>query len=254
MAFRQIRFIIRFARLDPLIHLLNRMKPTLALLLLTLTTILARADETKTWPMPPMDYFLARIPAPPTAGDAMDQADLLYSQAIQAGATPEQIAHAQKMVAFSVFSFAEVLGPNFTAANDPQTAAFFKRVEATANGVKNPLKDHFARLRPVDAHKDTVKALVTYEAGYSYPSGHSTRSWLDALVLGELDPADRFAFIRLAGQVGFDRILGGMHYQTDVIASRALAELIFQSLQKDPDFQKEFEALRTAEWKSRPGK
>ncbi|CAN5324278.1 phosphatase PAP2 family protein [soil metagenome] len=230
------------------------MKACLTLLLLALTAALTHAGDIPTWPMPPMDYFLERMPTPPATGSAMDQADLDYILVVQAAATPEQIAHAQKSVAFDVFTFSEVLGPNFTVAHYPQTAAFFKRLEVTSNDVKNPIKDHYARLRPYEAHKDLVKILVTREPNFSFPSGHATRSWLYALVLGQLDPANRLPFLHCASQVGADRIIGGMHYQTDVLAAHALAQLIFDALQKDPTFLQDLNTLRAAEWKSPPAK
>jgi len=204
------------------------------------------------WPLPPDDYFLQRVPAPPEKGGAGETADYDYSLAVQAGAQPDQIAHAQVTAAFDVFTFAEVLGPKFTAANYPLTATFFKRLEVTSSGPKNFLKDHYGRLRPIDAHRDTVKEIQPYEAGYSYPSGHSTRSWLYALVLGQLDPPDRHAFLRSAAGVGWDRILGGMHYQSDVIASRTLAQLIYSALMEEPDFVKALGELRTSEWTPPP--
>jgi len=208
----------------------------------------AKEPAPEPWPLPPNDYFLQQIPPPPAAGSAGDEADLAYSLAVQAGATPGQIAHAVTTAGFDVFIFSEVLGPKFTATNYPKTAAFFKKLEVTANGPKNFLKDHFGRLRPVDGHKDLVKQNVPYEAGFSYPSGHSTRSWLYALVLGQLDPAQKDAFVRCAVQVGWDRILGGMHYQNDVVASRTLSQLIYDALMKEPDFVQALNALKTEEW------
>lgn len=205
------------------------------------------------WPLQPTDFFLKLIPPPPVAGDAADRADLDYTLAIQADASPDQIRHAVIVALyFDVFSYSEVLGPKFTAITYPQTAAFFKRLEITANGIKNTLKDHFARPRPVDGHKGEVKELVPYESGYSYPSGHATRAWLYALVLGELDPADRLAFLRQAALVGYFRVLGGMHYQSDVIASRTLAESLFTQLQANPDFTKALAELKAAEWAKPP--
>lgn len=225
---------------------------TICFLCLSLSHLLAGDASVQPWPLPPAEFFLKQIPAPPQAGDALDKADLDFTVALQAGATPTEIAHAIQSAGFTVFTFSEVLGPEFTAAKYPRTAAFFTRLEVTANDVKNELKDHFKRLRPIDAHKDVVKENVPYEAGYSFPSGHSTRSWLYALVLGQLDPADRLALLRSAAQVGLDRVIGGMHYQSDVVNSRAASELIFECLMKEPDFVKDLDALKAAEWTPPP--
>ncbi len=224
-------------------------------LVLNLLTFSAWAEEAKpaAWPMPAMEFFLERIPPPPKPGDSADQADLDYTLAVQANASADEIRKATIVaVLFNVFSYSEVLGPKFTEAAYPQTRAFFKRLELTANNTKNPLKDHFARLRPVDAHKGLVKELVPYESGFSYPSGHTTRAWLYALILGQLDPGDRLAFIREAAQVGAYRVLGGMHYQSDVIVSRTLAEILYAQLMSQPDFVKALDALKAAEWATPP--
>jgi acid phosphatase (class A) len=205
------------------------------------------------WITPSLDVLLAQVPPAPTAGSPADRADLDYTLAIQADANPDLLRRAEIVALyFNVFSYSQVLGPKFTPDAYPKTHAFFKQLDATTNVSKNLLKDHFARPRPVDAHKGLVKQLVPYEAGYSYPSGHSARAWLDALVLGQLDPGDRLAFLRQAALVGYYRVLGGMHYQSDVIASRTLAEYLFAQLQADPAFTKALADLQAAEWATPP--
>lgn len=54
------------------------------------------AKEAPVWPMPPLSYFVERIPPPPNDGDAADLSDLDYVLAVQHTATPAQIAHAKK--------------------------------------------------------------------------------------------------------------------------------------------------------------
>jgi len=214
--------------------------------------VVARSEDSaiQPWPLPPNDTFLAVIPPPPKPGDPRDISDLDYTLAVQAAATPEQIAHAVKTAGLNVFTFSEAIGPRFTAENYPRTEAFFKRLEVTAKGPTNYIKDTYQRLRPIDGHKGVVKLNAPYEAGFSCPSGHSTRSWLFALVLGQLDPAARFACIRAAAQVGEDRVVAGLHYETDVIASRALAQQIYSDLMKEPLFVKDLDALKAAEWQN----
>jgi acid phosphatase (class A) len=96
-----------------------------------------------------------------------------------------------------------------------------------------------------------VKELVTEEHGYSYPIGHSTRSWLFALLLGELDPIHRNAFLASAMQVCNDRVMGGMHYPSDMMASRVLAEELYRILLKNTAFMNDLESLRLKEWTKR---
>jgi acid phosphatase (class A) len=202
----------------------------------------------KPWPLPPGTYFLERIPPPPADLGFRDRMDLRHSVAEQAQAEAADIAKAEGFVQFNVFAFSDVLGPKFTAKNFPATAMFFNRLETTANGPKNFIKDHYARIRPYLAHPESIKLLITPDSGFSYPSGHATRSWLYAQVLSELAPAKRQALLEHAAAVARSRVIGGMHYRSDIAASRELAELIFHSLGRDPEFLADLRRLRISEW------
>jgi len=213
----------------------------------------AAAKAPAPWPLPPNDFFLGKIPPPPAKDSAEDQADVAYSVQVQATAPPAQIKQAVDIaVNLSVFSFSEVLGANFTKANYPLTAAFFKRLDATANIPKNFIKDHYARVRPYLAHPDQVKQLVPVDSGYSYPSGHVTRAELTALALGYLDPEKKDALLGFVDQVAADRIIGGMHYRSDTAESKVLGQLVFAELMKEPEFVAALDALKAKEWAQMP--
>lgn len=217
------------------------------LLFIFLVSPFLHAERTG-WPLPPAESFLAIVPPPPATGTPADKADLNAVIGMQARRTPAEIAHAEKSVGFTVFTFAEVRGEGFTAASYPETDAFFRKLEDTVNAPKNLIKDTFHRERPYKAFPDQVKALVTIEKNYSYPSGHSLRSWLAALVMGNLDPARRADYLACAMQVNLDRIIGGMHFPSDTAAGRTLAEAIYADLMADPRFQADLEFLRKAEY------
>jgi acid phosphatase (class A) len=172
-------------------------------------------DQPAAWQLPPYTTFLEIIPPPPTPGSPATQADLDGVLALQDHPTKQELEHAERTVSFMVFSYAEVLGAEFRAESYPETAQFFKRLETTANDPKNFLKDTYHRDRPYKAFPGVVKELVDEEHGYSYPSGHSTRAWLFALVLGDLDPKHRNALLASAMQVCNDRVIGGMHYPSE---------------------------------------
>lgn len=228
-----------------------KLVPLLFAVVLLAPSVLAE-EQKEIWKLPPNTDYDDVLPPPPSDGSPMALADLAYTLAVQADATPEAIAEAQWIAGFSVFTFSEVLGPTFTAGNYPKTAAFFEKLEATVNVPKNYLKDKFGRIRPWQAHEGEVKRLVPDEKGFSYPSGHATRSWCFALFLGELDPEYQHAFIRQANKIGYSRVLGGMHYVSDIILSRQLAQLLYEQLKQDEEFRKDFEALRKEEWTPAP--
>ena len=179
----------------------------------------------------------------------MDLSDVVARQQMVTQADLKSIA---RTYWFDIFTFSDVLGPQFTAGNYPQTAALFARVIATANFVTSGLKDHYQRPGPFVAHPDQVQLLVRNEPGYSYPSGHTTRGRLCALVLAELNPSQRGLIVPAAERVGIDRIMAGEHYQTDIAAGRRLAKILFQILNKNQQFQAELTAVKAAEWTTPP--
>jgi len=215
-----------------------------------LAACILQVQATEPWPLPPDSYFLERLPKPPAPDSRDDLADRNASIALQKNAAPDEIAHAEAFSKFDVFDFATVVGPNFTPVNFPRTAAFFARLQATADRPKNFIKDHYARPRPYLGHPEAIKQLVTPDTGYSYPSGHGTRSWLYARVLGELDPGHLEQFLKRANAIGQSRVLGGMHYLSDIAASHKLADLLFTSLMSEPEFRSQLETLRLQEWNS----
>ena len=74
------------------------------------------------------------------------------------------------------------------------------------------------------------------------------RGLLWALVLSELDPKKKNQIISCAAHIGSGRAVVGAHYETDIMASRALGRLIFNNLKSDSDFVKELAAAKKAEW------
>ena len=149
---------------------------------------------------------------------------------------------------YNVFTFAEVRGDSFTRENHLKTAAFFKKVEDTSNTPKNIIKDIIHRERPYKTFSNQVKPLLTIEGGYSFPSGHSMRSWLHALLMGDLDPEKRANYLFCATRVNTDRIIGGMYHPSDAVAGRALAQAIDEALMADSSFKLELEQFRKAEY------
>lgn len=226
----------------------------LSILALALSCVKLSAEPSATpppqprWNLPALEYFIEKLPAPPRSGSFRDRLDLQDARARQASMSQKQLAHAQVTFRLTVFTFAEALGSDFTAEKYPRTAAFFSRVASDANLIITGLKNHYQRVRPFQAHPGQVSIYVPAEAGYSYPSGHSTRSRLYAMLLAELDPSKKREISLCAQKVATDRILAGEHYLTDLEAGRKLGKLICQSLMRDPGFRSSLEEVRLAEW------
>jgi len=202
--------------------------------------------------MPDLEYFERKLAPPPREGSFRDRMDLRDAIAQQQLVTEEKNKRIQRTYRFDVFYFSKVFGPDFNAEKYPKTAAFFAKVARTAGGVVSELKEHYKRLRPFAAHSDQIKLLVRNEPGYSYPSGHTARSRLSALIIAELDPPARRAVLNASEDVAVDRIYAGEHYLTDLEGGRSLGKILFQLLSKDPAFIAELRALKEAEWTPPP--
>lgn len=228
-------------------------KSVIALLLFTLGSTFAvqAADEAKPFITSQELDLTKYLPAPPADDSAQTKAELKELLEIQATRTPEQEKAAVADAEENVWRFADVMGPEFTAAKLPKTAALFDRVIATEDVVDDHAKKAFNRPRPYMLDEQIHPLLKKSKSG-SWPSGHSTVGYLMATVLGDLVPEKRNALFARASVYAENRLVAGFHYRSDTVMSRTGAALIAQKMAEQPDFQAEFDAAKT-ELRTQPG-
>jgi acid phosphatase (class A) len=64
-----------------------------------------------------------------------------------------------------------------------------------------------------------------------------------------LDPAHGEAILARGRLVGFDRVMGGVHYPSDVEAGQRLGEALAGVWLQDPARRQRVEEVRAAEWR-----
>lgn len=178
---------------------------------------------------------VALLAPPPEAGSAEEAADLASVRAVFNGRTPAETARAAKDANLSIFLFTPAIGPFFQPGKLPKTEALFKKVK---NDISEPLdlvKDHWQRRRPYQL--DESLSLGPPEPSFGYPSGHSTRGTVQALLLAELFPDQKAAILEIGRNIGWDRVLIGKHFPTDIYAARVLGRAIVRELLASPAFQ-----------------
>jgi acid phosphatase (class A) len=160
-------------------------------------------------------------------------ADLETVLQVQATRTPAEVAWAKRIERDSLYDFADVLGPWFTRGNLPFTAEFFEEAGRDLQAASDRTKGLFARPRP-PAVDPRVHPCVSVPASFSYPSGHSTREMVRALLLQEIFPERREELLAWAHRAAWSRIIGGVHFPTDDVGGRLLAEAFVAELLKNP--------------------
>jgi len=96
---------------------------------------------------------------------------------------------------------------------------------------------------------DRITATLGIPKDDSYPSGHSVRAMMWARILAMIAPDQEQALLQRARLVAYDRVLGGVHYPTDVAAGMSLGNRIADELAQSPAFQADLAKAR-AEWQA----
>ena len=186
--------------------------------------------------------------APPAAPDSAEgRAELEATFAIHTAASAEQRARAQDENKLTLFHFAPAIGPWFTPGRFPKTEALFKEVEAEAKTVTDNAKNQFKAPRPYHVAPQRFPHSIEHEdpTHYSYPSGHSTRGTVFAALLAELFPEKRSALFKKGRETGWLRVIGGVHFPSDVLAGRVLGQALAKEFLRSEKFQADLAAART---------
>ena len=190
---------------------------------------------------------VALLAPPPVVGSPEEAADLAAARAVFKARTPEEEARAVKQGTLAFSIFAPAIGPSFDPARLPRTEALLQQVKKEIGQIIDHSKNHWNRLRPYQL--DNELNFGKPEASSSYPSGHSTRGTVYALVLAEIYSEKKDAILEIGRNIGWDRVLIGKHYPTDVYAGRVLGQAIARELLASPSFRRDLE-LAQAEVKN----
>jgi acid phosphatase (class A) len=191
------------------------------------------------------------LPAPPQEA-AIVAAELAELHRIEHSRTPAQVAAAvADDKEEDIFSFRTVLGEWFRADRLPLTAALSVHVHGEEGAVSDGLKLAFARPRPYQADKSLHPVCKLTTANNSYPSGHTLSGYLLAFTLAEMLPEKKQQILDRADDYAHNRLICGVHYPSDLEASKRTAYVVFGSMMSNPNFLRDMQAAR-AELRSQP--
>jgi acid phosphatase (class A) len=184
------------------------------------------------------------LPPPPANDSAQTKAELGEILTIQVTRTPAMEARAIADAEETVWRFSDVIdNPKFIKENLPKFSAFFDRVVETEGAVVDPAKDVWKRPRP-HLFSDLVRPVVPLSKSGAYPSGHATVGTLMGIVLANMLPEKRPAIMARAWEYAHNRLVGGIHYATDIEAGHIAGTVIAQTIMTHDDYKTEFEGAK----------
>lgn len=197
------------------------------------------------------------LPPPPAAGSAGAVADEEVYRTTRRlrGTARWQLASRDADLTFpnAAGTFSCALGLTVSEQGTPHLNMLIRRVRADASRANDKAKDFYKRRRPYLALGDTSCTPDEKHKDDSYPSGHASIGWAWALVLAEVAPdrADRIFARGLA--FGESRVICGVHWKSDIEASRIVGATTVSRLHANPTFaaqlalaRREVEAARAA--------
>lgn len=157
----------------------------------------------------------ALIDPPPAHDSAAFKEQMAIVLWLQESRTPEQVAFVSKTL--DLDRFAPILGASLFQANGAALATVFDDIftEVTAN--YDALKAVYDEPHPYQVNAD-IQPVGDARPVASYPSGHAIRATVFARLLAEIFPEHRDALLRLAAEIGYGRVVAGVHYPVDVTA------------------------------------
>jgi acid phosphatase (class A) len=103
-------------------------------------------------------------------------------------------------------------------------------------------KTKFKRPRPYISHSQ-IKPCIELENSKSYPSGHTTLARVYGRILAVIYPERALQFMKRADEAALNRMIGGVHYPSDVAAGKELGDSIADDYLQDGDHFYRLQAL-----------
>jgi acid phosphatase (class A) len=223
-----------------------------ALSLFALSTSAAYAKD-PVFASPEQTHTLLILAAPPAFDSETTKAELAELHQIEGARSEAQVAKAKfDDENENIFVFKDVFGDAFTKENLPLTAALGDRVKNDEGVNNNAAKTGFHRVRPYNLDKTLHPVCKTKIKDDSYPSGHSTSGYIFALTLIDMAPEKRDEILARAEDYAHNRLVCGVHYSSDLPASRLSAYTIHAVMETNPQYQKVVAEAR-AELRSKLG-
>lgn len=184
------------------------------------------------------------LPPPPEQGSVQWFADeSRYYWGLQQRNTPRgDQAAADANLEDIAQNMSEAFGIDITAESTPCIyKLMYKMCEDAGDLATRSAKKHYNRVRPFKFFKTSTcnsRQEGELSTNGSYPSGHTSIGWAEALVLAEINPDRQNEILKRGFEIGQSRVICGYHWQSDVDAGRVVASALVARLHANEEFQK----------------
>jgi acid phosphatase (class A) len=201
----------------------------------------------------------AFIPAPPSAGSALEMADAAASKAALAlqGSPRWDLAKRDAELKFpeAAATFQCAVGRVISDVETPVLNRLLHRSLADFGLASYPAKQAYQRSRPFVTNEQPICTPDEREmlaSDGSYPSGHSAIGWGWALVLSQVFPEKAEAILARGREYAYSRMVCNVHWQSDTLAGMNVGAAAFAQLQNDPLYLATMAAAKAEAGKTSP--
>ena len=215
------------------------MKLLLALYFLSLPVL---AEEL--YYLTPESVDLSAFAAPPAPDSPQDIADW---QAVLAWQNTRSALDCERVMVENEGTSTAFYGPPYgplTQAQSDKLLEMQERLFDEVNYFARILKTRWSRPRPFVRDSTITPCISAHATSGSYPSGHAAIARLSALTFSLIHPAQHGAIKDRAKLISEGRVLGGVHYPSDVAAGKRLGDKVFKALMKIKTFRTDVNYLK----------
>ena len=144
--------------------------------------------------------------------------------------------------------FSIPFGLTLSRTETPEIWKLMETSLATTDQMRVAPKAYYHRLRPFELYEEHLLSMETeaeLSGEGSYPSGHTMRGWLTALLLAEINPARADTLYARGWMYSESRVIEGAHWQSDIDATRAGASIAYAALHTSPEFLVQLQKAKT---------
>lgn len=153
---------------------------------------------------------------------------------LQRTRTPEQVQFVREKLNFARYT--PIIGDELKEVDEEELRAALAAIINEVRSDYDAVKAAYDLPRPFKV-SDRVKPATEARPVASYPSGHATRAIVYARILSEIFPDRKEALTELGMQIGYGRVIAGVHYPMDVLAGQKLGNAYADVIIKQKAFK-----------------